>query len=181
MATTSRVRDWLRAAAAGAVPPLLCEVGCARLSVDDVARRLGLAKGALYFSQRDVAEVIAATLDAWTAELTDVPRLNDVSLGEACGALLRRVGGGATKRSAIPCCLAVSPCPHGWPVRWRRIAARMGFGETDLALTLGDVIQAIASHPGVRSLLDDGRVEEAVDVVLAVVGFAGEDGEQRTE
>ena len=171
------VRDWLREAAANTVPTLLCEVGCERLCVDDIAHRLGLAKGSLYFSQRDVAEVIAATLDEWTDELERAPGLQDVSFREACRVLFQRELLGSAEHCAIPCCLAVSPCPHDWPDRWRRIGLSMGFGETDLALTLGDAIQAVASHPEIRALLQQGRIEEAVEVVTTVLGIEDEGSE----
>jgi len=181
MSNSAGVRDWVRDAAAVCIPSLLREVGCARLSVDDIARRLGLAKGSLFFSQRDVAEAIARTLDAWTDELTRAPRLSGPSFAEVCRALLGCVPMGDGVRPTAPCCLATSPCPHGWTYRWQRIAKSLGLGESDLALTLGDAVQAIASHPEVRPLLAQGRVEEVVAVIVAIVGFADGDDERDGE
>jgi AcrR family transcriptional regulator len=175
MSNSSSLRDWVKDAATHCVPALLCEVGCARLSVDDIARRLGVAKGSLFFSQRDVASAIAETLDAWTDALTGGRRLDDPTFSEVCRALFRCVPVGDGRRPALPCCLATSPCPHGWTYRWQRIAASLGLGGSDLALTLGEAVQAIASHPDIRGLLAQGRTDEAVEVIATVVGLADDD------
>jgi hypothetical protein len=57
------VREWRAGALEGAIEALLSEVGCAGLTADVIARRLGVAKGSARLTREAVDAAIARTLD----------------------------------------------------------------------------------------------------------------------
>jgi hypothetical protein len=112
------VREWRAGALEGAIEALLSEVGCAGLTADVIARRLGVAKGSARLTREAVDAAIARTLDEWERQLlvptTDV---SDEPVIEACRALFAPASDGRGVRASIPCCLGESPCPNGWTER----------------------------------------------------------------
>ena len=72
---------------------------------------------------------------------------------------------------ALPCCLAQSPCPHGWGARWKMLAGMFELWDSageelpySVAL-LGDALQALAATPTVKKLLSEGNTGQATTVL----------------
>ena len=64
-----RVREWREQAILQAVGELLLEQGCLALTMDDVARRVGVAKGSLYLHAPTRSDLVAQLLDRWMGEV----------------------------------------------------------------------------------------------------------------
>ena len=167
-----RVRLWREEAIRQAAAELLVEEGCLVLTMEQVAKRVGIAKGSLYLHATTRTALVSDLLDRWAEE---VP-LPDAGEGEAdvrrvCAALFEAVPRGRdTTRPAIPCCLRTSPCPHGWPERWNKIATAYGFGASPVAQVLGEAVQSLASTPSVRGMIDEGRTGEVAELLSRLLG-----------
>ena len=171
-----RVRRWREEAILQATGEVLLETGCVGLTMDDVASRVGVAKGSLYLHTPRRQDLINRVLDAWT---TDVPPPSAVQstqedrLGEACAGLLSVADrGGSQPAVAFPCCLHVSPCPSGWPERWKRIAASHGLDVSADTELLGEAIQAVAATPFVGGLVSARSFDHARQIIRRFVGGA---------
>ncbi len=185
-----RVRRWREDAITEAVAELLREQGCQQLTMDEVAKRVGIAKGSLYLHAAARNDLVARVLDRWAA---DVPRPQGPPSGpreerwrRACAALFSRAekGGrdGPPEAASLPCCLHTSPCPHGWNGRWTELAEAYGLleeeavnGSTPSWMLLGEAIQALASTRSVREL----RLAEAQETVERFVTGYGVPSERR--
>ena len=165
-----RVREWREQAILQAVGELLLEQGCIALTMDDVARRVGVAKGSLYLHAPTRNDLVGQLLDRWT---NDVPVPSEVPQGgtqqavaEICAGLFSGVVRNESGPSpAFPCCLHTSPCPHGWADRWSRLAAAYGLADDDEAALIGEALQALSATKSVRTLLDGGKLDEAAAIV----------------
>ena len=179
-----RVREWRQEAILEAVAGLLLTRGCEEFTMEDVARRVGIAKGSLYLHVRARSDLVDQVLDRWAKEVPHQALPPGLSWEEqcnlVCAALFRGVerGGSADVpvAPAIPCCLRVSPCPHGWSARWRVIAKAWGIAEdgpqagpAPEGALLGEAIQALASAPFAAELLRGGRLDEAKEIVQRFV------------
>lgn len=161
------LHTWRDDAVARCIGSLVREVGC-RFTIDDIAHRIGVARGSLFIDRSTAVDVIEETLDAWAERVVPAALGDGVEpFVAACWALLTTSGDAdGERRPAIPCCLAASPCPHRWPARWGPVAARFGLGTSDVAALLGEALQAIAASDQVRALIFEGRTMEAVQHVL---------------
>jgi hypothetical protein len=140
------VKAWLVGALDRAIEPLLCEVGCAGLTAEVIARRFRVAKGSARLTREAVDEAVWRTLDEWERQLpARADGVRDEPMADVCRALLAPAGGTGVERAAFTCCLGASPCPNGWVERWRRIAVAYGPGSGEIAQLLGEAIQAVAS------------------------------------
>lgn len=162
------LRTWRDDVVAQRIRSLLRLSGCG-FSIDDIARGIGVAKGSLYVDRSVVVEVIEQTLDSWAERVVPVNSSDSEDpFSVACWSLLTtHVDADGAVRPAIPCCLAKSPCPHRWSERWESIAVAFGLGVNQIAMLLGDALQAVAASDQGRALLVDGRTSEAVDLVLS--------------
>ena len=164
-----RVRRWREEAIRRATSDLLIEMGCSGLTMAEIARRVGIARGSLYLDTSDRTYLVAEVLDSWVRETVGVRSRADteqVSASGVCEVLFTAapvVSG--NPRPAIPCCLRSTPCPHDWSQRWEQVARNVGLGTGPIAMLLGEAIQALASTGPVRELVDRGRFEEAGEVV----------------
>ena len=165
-----RVREWREQAILQAVGELLSEQGCLALTMDDVARRVGVAKGSLYLHAPTRNDLVGQLLDRWADEVPVPSEPPSGSTQEAvpgiCAALfsdVRRDESGPAP--AFPCCLHTSPCPHGWVDRWSRLAEAYGLDHGDEAALIGEALQALAATKSVRALVDGGRLDEAAAIV----------------
>ena len=163
-----RVRQWREQAILQAVGELLVSEGCLSLTMDDVAKQVGIAKGSLYLHTTARGELVDQVLSQWAEDVSTAP--GDIAKGqewaEVCDALFTPVERGATMRPAIPCCLRLAPCPHGWMRRWDEMArARHLAGDGEEAKVLGEAIQALAAMDSVRSMLEEGRIDDAAQVI----------------
>ena len=173
-----RVRAWREQAILQAVGELLCEGGCLALTMDDVARRVGVAKGSLYLHAPTRNDLVGQLLDHWMDEIPmpsapphDSTQRAVVRICEALFADARHQESGPAP--AFPCCLRTSPCPHGWGARWSRLAQGYGLDQGDDVELIGEALQAMSATKSVRTLLDDGKLDEAAAVVARLVkGFA---------
>lgn len=162
-----RVREWREQAIFQAVGELLVEEGCLSLTMDGVARRVGVAKGSLYLHAPTRNALVSQVLDRW-AEDVPTPASSDPSgpLTAVCEALFSGVQHRDSARSpALPCCLHTSPCPHGWTARWRRVAEAYGLEPTPEIELIGQAVQALAATESVRSLVAEGRLADAGAIV----------------
>ena len=175
-----RVRRWREDAIAEAVAELLREQGCLQLTMDEVAKRVGIAKGSLYLHAAARNDLVARVLDSWAA---DVPRPEGQPIGpreerwrQVCTALFSRAQkegrDGRPLVAAFPCCLHTSPCPYGWANRWMELAQAYGLqeeeavkGSTPSWMLLGEAIQALAATPSVRELQSQGHLAKAQETV----------------
>ena len=64
-----RVRQWRQEAILQAVTALLTEQGCQHLTMDNLAKRVGVAKGSLYLHTNTRDDLIGRVLDRRAAEL----------------------------------------------------------------------------------------------------------------
>ena len=165
-----RVREWREQAILQAVGELLLEQGCLALTMDDVARRVGVAKGSLYLHAPTRSDLVAQLLNRWMGEVpmpSEPPKAGGPgAVSGICSALfseVRRLESGPSP--AFPCCLHTSPCPHGWVDRWSRLAEAYGLDHGDEAALIGEALQALAATKSVRALLDGGRLDEAAAIV----------------
>ena len=165
-----RVRQWREQAILEAVAQLLADEGCVGLTMDDVARRVGIAKGSLYLHTNTRNALVSSLLDRWEEDVAAPETGGEAPewerLERACASLFREVErGGRSRAPAFPCCLRTSPCPHGWAERWARVAHGHGLGSMrDLDL-IGEAAQAVAATRSVRALLDADELEQAYEVV----------------
>ena len=165
-----RVREWREQAILQAVGELLSEQGCLALTMDDVARRVGVAKGSLYLHAPTRNDLVGQLLDRWTDEVP-VPSEplsggTQEAVSEICAALFSVVRRGESGPApAFPCCLHTSPCPHGWAARWSRLAEASGLDHSDEDTLIGEALQALSATKSVQTLLDAGRLDEAAAIV----------------
>ena len=165
-----RVREWREQAILQAVGELLLEQGCLALTMDDVARRVGVAKGSLYLHAPTRSDLVAQLLDRWMGE---VPMPSEPSKGGTpaavtaiCAALFSGVHRSEAGPSpAFPCCLHTSPCPHGWVARWSRLADAYGLDPSDEVALIGEALQALSATNSVQTLVEAGKLEEARAIV----------------
>jgi AcrR family transcriptional regulator len=175
------VRQWQEAAIADAVAELLVEFGCTELTMEQVAKRVGIAKGSLYLHTTSRSGLVASSLDRWTAEVPQPSGEEEDPLHAASEALFHGVARGAgPSRPALPCCLRTSPCPHGWGARWKEIALAYGLGDSSSARLIGEAVQALACTPTVRALVDQARLEEAGAIVIRFLDSFGQGSAQST-
>ena len=171
-----RVRRWREEAILQAAGEVLLEAGCVDLTMDAVAGRVGVAKGSLYLHTPGRGKLIDRVLDEWTTEVRPPSAAQSTQadrLDEVCAGLLSVVDrGGSQPAAAFPCCLHVSPCPSGWPERWKRIAASHGLEVSADTELVGEAIQAIAVTPSVRGLLSEGSFDDARQIIRRFVGGA---------
>ena len=168
-----RVRQWREEAILQAVAELLVEQGCQRLTMDDVAKRVGIAKGSLYLHTNARAHLVAEVLDRWLTQIPGPTRPPHIPDAQRIPVILAALlAPGAHGGPAFPCCLHHSPCPHGWADRWAELAraygldeARGGVNSAKDADLLGEAIQALATVPTVRALSREGKLEAAREVV----------------
>lgn len=165
-----RVREWREQAILQAVGELLLEQGCLALTMDDVARRVGVAKGSLYLHAPTRSDLVAQLLDRWAGEVPMPPEPPEAGAPGAvtaiCGALfaeVHRVDSGPSP--AFPCCLHTSPCPHGWADRWSRLAEAYGLGPDNEVEVIGEALQALSSTDSVQTLVAAGRLRDAHAIV----------------
>jgi AcrR family transcriptional regulator len=172
-----RVKQWREEAILSAVAELLREEGCRELTMDQIARRVGVAKGSLYLHTTTRSGLLEQMLNRWASQVPtpDGAVAGDVTerLGALCAALMTPVNRGAGAASpAFPCCLHTSPCPHGWAERWAHLAAAYGLDTTPDAEVLGEALQALAATPHLRALVAEERTGEAQALLERfVVGF----------
>ena len=165
-----RVRAWREQAILQAVGELLSEQGCLALTMDDVARRVGIAKGSLYLHAPTRSDLVAQLLDSWADEVETPSVPPKTSEREAvvsiCAALFSGVvQDESTRAPAFPCCLHTSPCPHGWPARWSRLADAYGLEPSDDVALIGEALQALSATHSVRGLVEAGKLDEAASTV----------------
>ena len=165
-----RVREWREQAILQAVGELLLEQGCLALTMDGVARRVGVAKGSLYLHAPTRSDLVAQLLDRWMGEVpmpSEPPKAGvPGALSGICSALfseVRRLESGPSP--AFPCCLHTSPCPHGWVDRWSRLAEAYGLDPNDEVVLIGEALQALSSTLSVQTLVAAGKLEEARAIV----------------
>ena len=162
-----RVRVWREQAILQAVGELLVEAGCIGLTMDDVARRVGVAKGSLYLHAPTRNALVSQVLDRWAEDVPPPPASGGPGpLTAVCEALFSGVQRGDSARSpALPCCLHTSPCPHGWDARWQRVAQAYGLDPSTEIELIGQAVQALGATQSVRSLVAEGRLTEAAAIV----------------
>ena len=165
-----RVRAWREQAILQAVGELLSEQGCLALTMDDVARRVGIAKGSLYLHAPTRNDLVEQLLDSWANEMeipAAAPKRNQrEAVVRICDALFSDVvRAESTRAPAFPCCLHTSPCPHGWPARWSRLAEAYGLEPSDDVDLIGEALQALSATHSVRALVEAGKLEEAAATV----------------
>lgn len=146
-----REREILAAARAA-----LDDVGCRRLTMDMVAKRLGISKGTLYRHLASREELLRRVVgDGWEAVVEDVARANDRRpadrrLRQAARSLIRRF---LALDPGSPCCLQEVECPFLDPTRLeapvRGLPAR-GVGGLGLAATARVLAAAVRAHRGRR-------------------------------
>lgn len=190
-----RVRQWRQEAILQAVAELLLSQGCTEFTMDDLARRVGIAKGSLYLHTNARSDLVGQVLDRWAAEVPKGVLQSGLSWEErrrrACDALFSGVARGGEPHGplapAIPCCLSVSPCPHGWAGRWKELARDyelLGTAPqaelTPEVVLLGEAIQALASTLSVRGLLQGGRLSEVRGILQRWVEGSGSSPETRS-
>lgn len=165
-----RVREWREQAILQAVGELLLEQGCLALTMDDVARRVGVAKGSLYLHAPTRSDLVAQLLNRWMGEVpmpSEPPKASGPgAVSGICSALfseVRRLESGPSP--AFPCCLHTSPCPHGWVDRWSRLAEAYGLDPNDEVVLIGEALQALSSTLSVQTLVAAGKLEEARAIV----------------
>ena len=176
-----RVKQWREEAILQAVAELLTEHGCQHLTMDDVAKRVGIAKGSLYLHTNARSDLVAQVLDRWLAEIPTPDQPDDIPQGGRWPKLLDALftmaaRGDQAHAAAFPCCLYTSPCPNGWTERWERLAEAYALerdtdnGTSRLSVEVtGEAVQALAAMPTVRSLLRERRLAEARDVIQRFV------------
>ena len=138
--------------------------------MDAIASRVGVSKGTLYEHAGSRDDLIAEVLMRWTedVEVPDVPEATTpaAALSRALDALYRETErDGDISCPALPCCLQVSPCPHGWTDRWQPIAVAFGLNDPADVRLLGEALQALASVPSFRSLTKEGRLAEVRSIL----------------
>ena len=135
--------------------------------MDGVARRVGVAKGSLYLHTPTRDALVSRVLDRWAEDVPlSAPSDDPGPLTALCEALFSGVQrGDAAHSPALPCCLRTSPCPHGWGARWRRLVGSYGLELTPEIELIGQAVQALAATQSVRSLVAEGRLDEAGAIV----------------
>ena len=113
-----RVRSWREDAISEAVSQLLSEQGCHQLTMDEVAKRVGIAKGSLYLHAAARNDLVTRVLDRWAAGVKRPDRPAAGSYEERrhqiCEALFADPEPGREndkRETAFPCCLHTSPMP----------------------------------------------------------------------
>ena len=162
---SARARAWRHEAIIDAAIDALTSVGCIGFNMDSIAARVGVSKGTLYEHAGSRDDLIAEVLMRWTedVEIPDVPEVTTpaAALGQALDALYRGTErGGDISSPALPCCLRVSPCPHGWTDRWQPIAVAFGLNDPADVRLLGEALQALAAVPSFKSLSKEGHLAE---------------------
>ena len=163
-----RVRQWREQAILEAVGELLVSDGCLGMTMDDVAKQVGIAKGSLYLHTTARGELVDQVLDTWAG---DVPAPSgDVAKGQGwvalCEDLFAPVERGENIRPAMPCCMRLAPCPHGWMRRWSDAAKARGLSADDEeGQILGQAVQALASMESLHTMIEDDRIDDARQVV----------------
>ena len=125
-----------RAAVISAARAIFAERGYDAASIDEITKRAGISKGALYHHYRDKTEILAAAYEDLERELTDhiatvASKHRDPikSLRAGCHAFVDACADSATRRLA----LIDAPSGLGWQ-RWREIDAQHGFGLLQFGL-----------------------------------------------
>ena len=162
MSPTQQERsDSTRRAVVSSARAVFAERGYESASVDEIAQRAGVSKGALYHQYRDKVEVLAAAYEDLEIELTDrvakaaAAKSDPVeALRAGCGAFLDACGDPDTRRLA----LVDAPSGLGW-ARWREIDSRHGFGLLRFGL------QAAADAGRIRQ----DRIEVRAHLLLAAL------------
>ncbi len=163
-----RVRQWREEAVLQAVSDLLVERGCLSLTMDDVAKRAGIAKGSLYLHTSTRNGLVEEVLDRWAAEVpeaADRASSQPGTVDQACDALFSPATGLKGTGAAFPCCLHQSPCPHAWIRRWTTILGTPGPSAEEPGM-VGEAVQALASMPTARALLERGDLGAAKELVM---------------
>ena len=150
-----------RGAIVGAARKLFAEGGYEATTIEDIARRAGVSKGALYHHYADKAEVLVAVYEDLEVEVVEL-LLNTAgaesepvaALRAGCHAFLDACLNPVFRRIA----LIDAPSALGWE-RWRSIDARHGFGILRAGL------QAAADH---RRIGPDHLAERA-HLMLAIL------------
>jgi AcrR family transcriptional regulator len=122
--------DATRRAIVAAARELFAEAGYEATTIDDIARRAGVSKGALYHHYTDKVEVLVAVYENLEAEL--VESLLAVAAAETEPVAALRAGCHAFLDVCLDpvfrrIALVDAPSALGWE-RWRSIDARHGFG-----------------------------------------------------
>ena len=150
-----------RQAILGAARELFADRGYEATPIDEVARRAGVSKGALYHHYRDKAEVLAAVyeelerglaaqLAASVAGIADPVEM----LRTGCQAFLDACLDPVVRRIA----LVDAPAGLGWE-RWREIDARHGFGLLRAGLAAAAAVGAVP----------DDHLDERAHLLLAAL------------
>ena len=165
-----RVREWREQAILQAVGELLSERGCIALTMDDVARRVGVAKGSLYLHTPTRNDLVAQLLDRWLDEVPVPPTPPKQNEREAVASICAALFSDAPRSEsaptvAFPCCLHISPCPHGWAARWERLAEAHGLASNAESGVVGEALQALSATQSVRALVGARQLQDAADIV----------------
>jgi hypothetical protein len=87
-------KAWLVGALDRAIEPLLCEVGCAGLTAEVIARRFRVAKGSARLTREAVDEAVWRTLDEWERQLpARADGVRDEPMAESAVRCWRRLAG----------------------------------------------------------------------------------------
>ena len=139
-----KVKRWREEAILQTVADLLAEQGCQRFTMEDVAKRVGIAKRSLYLHTNARSRLVAQVLDRWLKEVPTPANASRIPMTQRWTALLKAILGvgkpeddRATGR--FPCRLHMSPCPQGWQDRW---------GELSRAYELSGPAPALDTEPG---------------------------------
>ena len=168
-----RVRQWRQEAILQAVTALLTEQGCQHLTMDNLAKRVGVAKGSLYLHTNARDDLIGQVLDRRAAELHKPADPSTVPAEDRWDQLLdalfaRPPSELETESLGFPCCLFISPCPHGWTCRWETLVRAYQLDSAPHGLStglLGEALQALSSLASLRALVRDGHASEAKALV----------------
>lgn len=142
-----------RAAVVAAARAVFAERGFEGSSVEQIARRAGVSKGAFYHHYRDKTEVLAAAYEDLERELTDQMLMLASEHPDPVDALRAGCQGfiaACTDPAVLRLALVDAPAGLGW-ARWREIDGRHGFGLLRLGL------QAAADSGRARMNLIDIR------------------------
>ena len=140
---------------------IFAERGYEATSIEEITKRAGISKGALYHHYRDKTEILAAAYEDLERELIErIARVASKhrdpikSLRAGCHAFVESCADPATLRLA----LVDAPAGLGWK-RWREIDARYGFGLLRFGL------QAAADAGRIRP----DRIDSRAHFLLAVM------------
>lgn len=159
--TQQQRSDGTRQAIVSAAREVFAERGYNAVSVEEIAQRAGVSKGALYHQYRDKVDVLAAAYEDLEREMSQ--RIIAAAslhadpvdaLRAGCHAFLDECSSPTTRRLA----LVDAPAGLGWE-RWRAIDARHGFGLLRFGL------QAAADAGRVRA----DHIESRAHLLLAAL------------